>query len=139
MNFLPEDDQQFLKAKELAHELKTERLPDGNERRGVLFPGFRFESNLAAIIDEGLAACSSCDMIVLIPSGYSTTRLDSFYTSPRLKRLDGGDPHQAAGEQELFGSKWQFWSRHLDDSDWRDGQDGLETFLQYVRDELRKA
>ena len=74
----------------------------------------------------------------LIPPQYATTKLDSFYTRPHLKRQDGSDPQNTAADQEVFDTKWQFWSRHLTDNQWRPDIDGLETYLQYVRDELRK-
>jgi len=140
VSFLPEDDQDYLQAKGFAFEERSERPPEGSgERRGILFPAFTFAGNLNTSIDGRLQPCSSCDLLVLIPSGYATTKLDSFYTSPRLKRADGADPDRATGEADLFSRKWQFWSRHLEDHEWRAGQDGLETFLNYIRAELRKA
>ena len=83
--------------------------------------------------------CVSCDLLILIPSGYPTTKLDSFYTIPRLKRPDGTDPAAANGENELFGKKWQFWSRHLDDKDWVPDRDGLNSYISYVHQALRAA
>jgi hypothetical protein len=88
---------------------------------------------------NSLTVCASCDLLIQIPSGYSTTKLDSFYTRPVLKRSNGTHPDCAASEQPLFGESWQFWSRHLQDNEWRPGTDGMETFLQYVRAELKKA
>lgn len=139
MTFLPEDDTEFLQRKGIPYELKTEKLPDGNVRNGILFPGFNFTGKLRAHVDNQPVDCSTCDLLILIPSGYATTKLDSFYTKPHLKRQDGSDPQNANGEQDLFGSKWQFWSRHLADGQWRPDVDGLETYLQHARDELRKS
>lgn len=139
MSFLPEDDQEFLLENDIKHELLMEKMPDGTDRRGVLFPGFAFTGNLLAAQNGNLASCRTCDLLVLIPSGYATTKLDSFYTLPRLKRSDGSDPLNANVEQALFQKNWQFWSRHLEDSDWRVGKDGLRTFLSYIRNELRSA
>ena len=139
MSFLPEDDQQFLEAKGITFEPLAERAPNGEERLAILIPGFVFNGDLRTIADRELIRCDSCDLLILIPSGYSTTKLDSFYTIPRLKRPSGEDPSQATREQELFARKWQFWSRHLSDGEWRIGQDGLETYLQYVRAELGRA
>lgn len=138
-NFLPEDDRDYLQGKEINFELLTETLPDGKERRGVLFPDFRVPVNLRTYENGVLVPCQTCGLIVLIPDGYATTKLDSFYAIPRLKRGDGVDPDRATGETALFGKSWQFWSRHLDDSDWRVGVDGLGTFLSYVQNELRSA
>ena len=75
----------------------------------------------------------------MIPDGYATTKLDSFYTIPRFKRADGHDPQNATVDSALFGKTWQFWSRHLDDNDWRVGIDGLRTFISYIRGELRNT
>ena len=139
MSFLPEDDQEFLRENGIDHELLKEGMPDGTERRGVLFRNFQFAGNLRTLKDGALVPCASCDLLVMVPNGYATTKLDSFYTLPRLKRADGGDPQNATVETPLYQKTWQFWSRHLDDSDWRVGKDGLRTFLSYIRNELRVA
>jgi hypothetical protein len=88
---------------------------------------------------SGLIAANACDLLVVIPDGYATTKLDSFYTTPKLKRANGQDPQNANVDSALFGKTWQFWSRHLDDKDWRIGIDGLRTFFSYIRGELRNA
>jgi hypothetical protein len=139
MSFLPEEDQEFLDSNGISYELLTERTPEGTERRAVLFPGFTFCATLKAQTNGSLSPCDRCDVLVLIPDGYATTKLDSFYTLPRLKRPDGSDPQNANNDTEVFGKKWQFWSRHLEDGDWRQGVDGLRTFLSYIRGELKKA
>jgi hypothetical protein len=139
MSFLPEEDQEFLDSSGIRHELRTERTPDGAERRAVLFPGFVLAGNLKVQANGSLTSCDTCDLLVVIPDGYATTKLDSFYTIPRLKRGDGADPQSATGDTPLFERSWQFWSRHLDDGDWRVGIDGLRTFLSYIRGELKNA
>jgi hypothetical protein len=78
-------------------------------------------------------------ILVLIPKGYSKTKLDSWYVRPALK-LSNGLPVAATGDdQDLFQQKWQFWSRHLDDKEWRPGTDNIEIYLQYIRAGLRDA
>lgn len=143
MSFLPHDDRQFLAAKEMAFVLKEENLPDGNVRRVVEFPDFAFEGAMHSRPDPNqpqlLVPRSTCRLAIVIPSGYATTKLDSFYTIPRLVRNDGADPHAANGSTDMLGETWQFWSRHLDNSEWRPGVDSLETYVQYVRGELRRA
>jgi hypothetical protein len=139
MSFLPEEDVEFLDGNGITYELLSETMPDGTLRRGVLLPRFAFAGNLRTQKDGAWVPCGTCDLLILIPDGYATTKLDSFYTLPRLKRVDGADPQNANGECQLFGKTWQFWSRHLDDRDWRVGIDGLRTFLTYVRGELRSA
>lgn len=139
MSFLPEEDQEFLDGNEIKYQLLIEKMPNGAERRGVLFPGFALVGNLRMQKGGTWVPCGACDLLVLIPDGYSTSKLDSFYTSPRLKRSDGNDPNRASGETQVFGRSWQFWSRHIDDKEWRVGVDGLRTYLCYVRSELRNA
>jgi hypothetical protein len=139
MSFLPEEDQEFLDSSGIRHELLTERTPEGAERCALLLPGFVFTGNLRAQADGALKARDTCDLLVVIPDGYATTKLDSFYTVPHFKRSDGADPQNATGDTPMFGKSWQFWSRHLDDADWRVGIDGLRTFINYIRGELKNA
>lgn len=135
---LPEEDQEYLTANVVPHELLAEEA-GGAIRRAVKFPGFAFTGNLMSAKDGTLAPCHVVDLIVLVPDGYATTPLDSFYTLPRLMRNDGGAPVNATGDTTMFGQTWQFWSRHLDKQDWRPGIDNLRTFLSYIRGELKAA
>ncbi len=137
---LPEEDQAYLDENQIAHKLMSEPQPGGPNRRGVLLPAFRFQgAHLLQASETGLVECDKCDLLIIVPAGYSTTKLDSFYTSPHLKRPDQSDPQNANGRADLFGRSWQFWSRHLEDAAWRIGVDGLRTFLSYIRGELRRA
>jgi hypothetical protein len=133
---LPEDDEEFLERKALKHE----RHVDG-QTRGLVFPAFRFNGNLWRRNDKDeLVRCEGCDLLILVPAGYATTKLDSFYTAPHLKRPDGStDPVNANGTQNFFGRTWQFWSRHLKENEWRPGIDGLSTYLPVVLRELGTA
>lgn len=140
MSFLPEEDRDLLAAKQIPYVEKEEKLPDGTARRGVMFPGFAFQANLFEVNkDGGLKACALCDVLVLIPSGYATTKLDSFYTRPHLKKSTGGDPNCATNVQKMFDMDWQFWSRHLTDEEWNKGAKDLVNYLQIVKDALRSA
>ena len=137
-SFLPEDDQEFLRVKGLKHVPLREKI--GNEeRRGVEFPGFELPPNLFRRSAAGaLVPGGDVSVMVLIPKGYSKAKLDSWYVSPPVFLANGQQPDRANSETELFGRKWQFWSRHLADDEWRDGVDGLETYLQYIRVGLRQ-
>jgi hypothetical protein len=138
-NFLPEDDVEYLQSKCIKYQLRSETVANGTIRRGVVFPEFCFEGRLYRVLDGVLAPVSQCELLVVIPKGYSTAKLDSFYTFPHLKRPDGTDPDRATGQEEWFGRTRQFWSRHLADGEWRQGIDGLETYLHYVRVGLKAA
>jgi len=139
MSFLPEEDQEFLDENGIKYQEFLENMPNGQERRGVLFSSFTFSGNLRTTTGGSLVKAEACDLLVLIPDGYATTKLDSFYTIPKLKCADGRDPQNATVDSTLYGKTWQFWSRHLDDNDWRVGIDGLRTFISYIRGELRNA
>lgn len=139
MSFLPEEDQEFLNENGIKYQELIENMPNGQERQGVLFSSFSFSGNLRTMNGGSLAKAEACDLLVVIPDGYATTKLDSFYSIPKLKCADGSDPQNATVDSALFGKTWQFWSRHLDDNDWRVGIDGLRTFLSYIRGELRGA
>lgn len=134
---LPEDDEEYLKEKGWKYELLSETMPDGTSRNGIHFPEFPFDGNLYRA-DDGQRA-THCAVLVLIPTGYATTRLDSFYTIPRLRRPDGGDPVNTSFPNSLFQRDWQFWSRHLEDADWRAGIDGIDTFILYIMTAFRTA
>lgn len=139
MSFLPEEDQEFLNENGIEYQELLENMPNGQERRGVLFSSFSFSGNLRTTNGGSIVKAEACDLLVVIPDGYATTKLDSFYTIPKIKCADGRDPQNATSDSALFGKTWQFWSRHLDDNDWRVGIDGLRTFISYIRGELRNA
>jgi hypothetical protein len=139
MKFLPEDDRLFLEEKKWEHDERSETVPGGGTRNALVLPTFAFEGDLHERIGEQLIRRTSCELLILIPDGYSTTKLDSWYTRPRLYRSNGTTPINTEGTQAMFGVDWQFWSRHLGENEWRAGIDGLETYLQYVRQGLRSA
>jgi hypothetical protein len=139
MSFLPEEDQEYLCENGIQYQELVENMPDGKVRRGLRFPAFSFSGDLRTMNGGSLVKVNACDLLVIIPDGYATTKLDSFYTIPKLKRADGRDPQNATVDSALFEKTWQFWSRHLEDKDWRVGIDGLRTFISYIRGELRNA
>lgn len=138
--FLPLDDREFFETKGFAYEEIEEKLPDGNLRRLVVLDGLQAPSSISVKNEQGqLVPAQTFRLLIIVPNGYATTRLDSFYTQPRLLRRDGADPDRANGTGSFLCSDWQFWSRHLADGEWRVGIDGMETYLQYVFNELRIA
>jgi hypothetical protein len=136
-SFLPEDDQDFLRLKAIKHALLQEDA-NGEKRYGVEFLDFPLPGNLYLRKDNILTAGGNVSLMVLIPKGYAKARLDSWYVLPAVFLANGQPADRAGGETALFGRTWQFWSRHLSDSEWRDGIDGLETYLQYIRSGLRQ-
>lgn len=139
-HFLPMDDREFFDTKGFAYEEIEEKLPDGNVRRLVVLDGLLAPPSIFVRDTQGqLVPAKTYKLLIVVPNGYATTRLDSFYTQPRLLRSNGAEPDRATGSSSFLGSDWQFWSRHLSDNEWRVGVDGMETYLQYVLNELRIA
>lgn len=136
LNFLPEEDQTFLRERSIPYQLLTEQVA-GEARRGIAFLNIEIPSGLCHQQGGALVAGGYATVLVLIPKGYSKTRLDSWYVDPPLVQADGKSIDRATGLQPLFGRDWQFWSRHLTDQEWRPDVDGLETYLQYIRAGLR--
>jgi len=137
-SFLPEDDQDFLKLKGIEHALLEEEV-NGEKRRAIEFLGVLLPPNLYVRQDGHLLAGARVSVLVLIPKGYAKTQLDSWYVFPAIFLAGGQTAPCANGESELFGRKWQFWSRHLAAGEWREGIDGLETYLQYIRSGLKES
>jgi hypothetical protein len=135
--FLPEDDQDFLRKKGLPHCFHEEGNGEAL-RRAIEFTDFAIPPNLHKRASNGsLVPAGSASVLILIPKGYAKTKLDSWHVRPALFLANGGTVDRANNEQTYFGQNWQFWSRHLNENEWREGVDGLETYLQYVRSGLQ--
>lgn len=135
--FLPEDDQDFLRRKIIPHRFHCEGQGE-TQRRAIEFVGFTIPPNLYKRQDDGtFVPAERANVLILIPKGYSKTRLDSWYVQPALILANGAFADRANSEQVLFERRWQFWSRHLLDSEWRENIDGLETYIQYIRSGLQ--
>jgi hypothetical protein len=143
--FLPEDDVDFLEKKAIPHRLRSEPLPpspDPNaekERKAIEFTEFRLPQGLYTNENGVMRSVSTARILVLIPQGYSKTKLDSWYLIPHLVLPTGTPINCATGTNTLFGEDWQFWSRHLDDGEWRHGIDGLDTYFRYILQGLKDA
>ena len=138
IGFLPDDDRVYLTAKGFAVRGEVEELPDKTLRRGIIFSDFDMPHNLERANADGSRTPGGCvDLLIVIPVGYPVVQLDSWYISPVLTLAGGAPINCATGAQELFGKSWQFWSRHLTNEEWAASDQGLESYMQYVRDELR--
>ena len=137
-SFLPEDDQDFLRLKGIRHTLLEEDVPGAEKRHAIEFLDFPLPPNLFRRENGALIPGGTVSVLVLIPKGYAKVRLDSWYVLPAVYLASGQPADRANGESLLFGRKWQFWSRHLTEAEWREGIDGLEVYLQYIRSGLRQ-
>jgi Prokaryotic E2 family E len=137
-SFLPEDDQDFLRLKAIKHRLHSEQI-NQDVRRGIEILDFEIPPNLYQRRDGRLVAGGMASVLVLIPWGYAKARLDSWYVRPGLFHANGNPIDRAGSDAILFGETWQFWSRHLVESEWRPDTDGIETYIQYIRAEFRNS
>lgn len=135
-NFLPEEDVEFLRDKQISYRL-VEEIVGGELRRGIILTEYQLPPNLHVRDGEALLAGGTVELLIIIPKGYARTRLDSWYLSPGAFLSNGHAADRANGESDLFGTKWQFWSRHLNADEWRADVDGLHTYLNYVRQGLK--
>jgi Prokaryotic E2 family E len=136
ISILPEDDQTYLLLRAVKYRLLEENV-GGQLRRGVEFLDFDVPANLYQREGGILVAGGTVSVLVLIPPGYPKARLDSWYVRPGLFLANGCVADRAGSESDLFNLRWQFWSRHLQEGEWRPDIDGLETYVQYVRAGLR--
>jgi E2/UBC family protein E len=138
MSFLPEDDREWLNEKCLSYKELTQ-----DSARGVVLKKHCLQEGkfLTPLPDGKIVPVKKADVLILIPSGYNTTALDSFYTNPILiVAATGMKPPNCDGTQQHFGRDWQFWSRHLQgDNAWRPGIDSLRTFWEIVKFEIGRA
>jgi hypothetical protein len=122
-HLLPEDDVQYLTAKQLRYELR--------QNCGEIF---------ILIHEYSLPSCYSpnrCTLLLKLLPGYPNTNPDMFWTTPGV-RLTGGAVPAAAEVVEVYdGVQWQRWSRHA--PQWRPGVDNLQTKLRSVRTELERG
>lgn len=135
MSFLPEEDREFLAFKKIPFEEYTE-----NNERGLILLENSVPGNLFVLEEKKLLTPNSVSILIIIPSGYNTTMLDSFYTWPRLVLSTEREPNRADTKKSFKGNPdWQFWSRHLQPSDWSPSIDGLSKYLQFVKQAMKDA
>src|ERR1700738_1546202 len=94
VSFLPECDRAFLASKATSYREVVEE-----EQRGLILPSFVLPAGhrLMASVGDNLSEVTQADVLILVPKGYRTTKLDSFYTRPHLKLRGGCDPQNANG------------------------------------------
>ena len=127
MSFLPQEDLNYLDAKEIVFEECVDGKQKGVIIRSWLLPDEMYDAERA-------------DVLILIPNGYPDVRPDMFHLTPWVKLRNGNRYPKAADQPVAFnGGNWQRWSRHLDAGQWRSGVDCLQSYLALVQKELRAA
>ncbi len=89
-------------------------------------------------LPAGLNAPSASVLFRLSPS-YPDTPPDMWWIIPHLTPVNGGVIPATELIETIDGRNWQRWSRHLDQTSWRSGIDGLESYVRILRNELTAA
>lgn len=80
---------------------------------------------------------ASCELLVRLPAGWPEATPDMFWVQPNLS-VTGVVPAQAQVQEQLLGSPWQRFSRHLTPGEWRAGIDDLEAWITWITWSLRQ-
>ena len=83
-------------------------------------------------------------ILILIPSGYSTTPPDNFYTDDDLRLENENQALSASPGQNVAGGTWQQFSYHVQPGEWRPHAeplrgDNLLTFMAAVGTRLSEV
>ena len=81
----------------------------------------------------------SSDLLIRLHPGYPDVAPDMWWFAPGVHLASGAALPRTNVVETYFGRKWQRWSRHLNDGQWRSGIDGLESFLALIRQDLERS
>ena len=116
---LPSEDREYLKANFPNWEQVSE-----DSKKGIVIRNYH--------LPKGYNLKKS-DLMLLIPDNYPTTKIDMFYFSPDINRIDRTNI-EALSPETHFQRNWQRWSRHYD---WRVGIDNISTHITYIHNQLK--
>ena len=121
---LPTADVNYLEGRGLIYTVTTE-----SNMTCVLIPGFR--------LPPGYDRDQS-DLLLRLNPGYPDVPPDMWWFDPPVRLRDGRTVPATESMEQYLGRVWQRWSRHLNQGQWRQGVDCLETFLALVRSDLER-
>lgn len=125
--FLPEFDREYLNSKGYSFE----EIVDGGNN-GLIIRNFELPNNK---YNHEIA-----NLLIFIPQGYPETRPDMWYFSPEiLLKPNNSSPKATESRQNFNGVTWQRWSRHYPAEEWRQGVDGIHTYLKKIKVALESA
>ena len=79
------------------------------------------------------------DVLVRLPSGYPDVRPDMWWFDPPVHTAEGAALPRTNHFESYLGRRWQRWSRHLAEGQWRSGIDGLESYFALIRTDLQRS
>lgn len=79
------------------------------------------------------------DLLLRISAGYPDVPPDMWWFDPPIRRADGAVVPATDVIETYLGRRWQRWSRHFNNGQWRSGVDNLESLLALLRRELERA
>ena len=81
----------------------------------------------------------AADLLVRLSPGYPDVHPDMWWFDPPVHLFDGGSLPATDAFEWHCGRRWQRWSRHFSQGQWRSGVDGLESFLALIRRDLERS
>lgn len=121
---LPEEDEEYLNEAGFDWEL----FPDGDRAGFLVIRGFD--------VSGGGLTPPVTDLMIRIPAQYNMAKLDMWYCDPPVTH-NGRYPTAAEHFEVYLDRRWQRFSRHLNEGQWRAGVDNLRTFLRHIYRELQ--
>jgi hypothetical protein len=104
----------------------------------VIEDGTRFYLVLQAFeLPPGLYQPDVTDLMMMADYQYPLSRMDMFWTDPRVLRSDGTLPQNADQFEAYAGRQWQRWSWHY--PVWEPARHNVSTHLEVVYDRLRRG
>lgn len=82
---------------------------------------------------------SSANLLLRLETGYPDIKPDMWWFTPAIQRLDDRQIPRTETENVYFERKWQRWSRHLTDEQWKPGIDSIQSYMTVIRQDLKSA
>ena len=79
------------------------------------------------------------DLLLRLSPGYPDVPPDMWWFSPTVMRADGRQIEATQVMEHYLGRRWQRWSRHFNQGQWRPSIDCLESFLALIRREIERS
>ena len=96
----------------------------------VVVPDFR--------LPEGFKQ-SSADLLLRLENGYPDIKPDMWWFTPAIQRLDDRQIPGTEVDEVFFGLKWQRWSRHLANEQWKPGIDSIQSYISILKQDLKSV
>ena len=91
-------------------------------------------------LPEGVYNQNSTDLLIFTTQLYPNSNFDMFWTEESLTLKNGQVPKNAEVIEIHLGKRWRRFSYHpYNNRPWNPAQDNIATYLEYVKQRLRKG